>query len=102
MAKLVHATLDVRNRAIILVLAKTRIRRNELIQIDLNDIDWDQQSIRLEDTAKRSKTLVFFDADCARVLQRWMRTREHDDPDSDARFTNRSGATRAATPSTSP
>lgn len=60
MAMLVHGTLNVRNRAIILLLAKTGVRRTELVNIDLTDIDWEEQSIRLKPTPKRTNKLVFF------------------------------------------
>lgn len=106
MSMLVHATLDVRDRALILVLAKTGIRRGELVQIDLADIDWDEQSVQLNPTAKRSNTTVFFDGECARSLQRWIRARETEEPDTEALFTNqigkrlkRSGVYRAVTSS---
>lgn len=91
MAMLVHSTLAVRDRAIIVVLAKTGIRRHELIQIDVDDIDWEHQAIRLKPTPKRTNTLVFFDGECARVLHRWLRAREEADPDSPALFTNQFG-----------
>lgn len=91
MATLVHATLNVRDRAIILLLAKTGVRRNELIQIDLSDIDWADQSIQLEPTPKRTNTLVFFDGECSRALERWIRARSDEDPDTDALFSNKFG-----------
>ena len=52
MAKLINSTMDVRDRAIIALLAKTGIRRNELIKLDIDDIDWVEQSIRLKPTRK--------------------------------------------------
>jgi len=106
MAMLIHGTLDIRNQAINLTLAKTGIRRNELVNIDVDHIDWEEQSIRLRDTPKRSNTLVFFDGECARVLERWLEAREASDPTTDALFTNqvgnrlkRSGIYRAVTES---
>lgn len=91
MATLVHATLNVRDRTIILLLAKTGIRRNELIQIDVSDIDWEEQSIQLHPTSKRTNTLVFFDGECSRALKRWMQARSESDPDTDALFTSKFG-----------
>ena len=91
MSTLVHATLNVRNRAIIVTLAKTGVRRGELVAADLSDIDWESQSIRLKDTPKRTNTLVFFDGECTRVLKRWLRARENENPTTDALFTNQSG-----------
>ena len=43
MAKLINSILDLRDKAIFTLLAKTGIRRNELIQIDLGDINWVEQ-----------------------------------------------------------
>lgn len=91
MAMLVHGTLNVRDRAIIVLLAKTGVRRNELIQIDVDHVDWDEQSIELRPTAKRTNTLVFFDGECARVLERWLRARDEEEPETDALFTNQEG-----------
>lgn len=91
MSMLVQATLDVRDRAIIILLAKTGIRRNELVTIDCDDIDWEEQSIRLNGTKKRSNVLVFFDGETAQVLERWLATREQNDADTDALFTNQYG-----------
>jgi integrase/recombinase XerD len=77
MANLINSILDPRDRAIITLLAKTGIRRNELIQIDLDDIDWADQRILLQPHPKRSNRTVFFDDECAIVLRRWLRAREH-------------------------
>lgn len=91
MSTLVHGTLDPRDRAIIILFAKTGIRRNELIQIDVNDIDWEEHSIRLNPTPKRSNLMVFFDGETARCLERWLRARERDEPNTKALFTNQYG-----------
>ena len=91
MSMLVHGTLDPRNRAIIVLFAKTGIRRDELIQIDLDHIDWEDQSIRLRPTKKRTNTLVFFDGECFRVLDRWLRARGTEESSTDALFTNQYG-----------
>jgi integrase/recombinase XerD len=73
MGKLINSTVDVRDRAIITLLAKTGIRRNELIKLDIDDIDWVDQSIRLKPTAKRTNRTVFFDDEAAITLHRWVR-----------------------------
>jgi integrase/recombinase XerD len=92
MSMLVHSILDPRDRALLLVLAKTGIRRGECVSIDIEDVDWEQQSITLKPTPKRSNRLVFFDGECARALDRWMETRGNDDaPETDALFTNQHG-----------
>jgi integrase/recombinase XerD len=77
MADLITTILNPRDKAIVTLLAKTGIRRNELIQIDLDDIDWIEQSIQLKPHPKRSNCIVFFDDECAHVLKRWIRTRNN-------------------------
>lgn len=75
MSMLVNSIIDPRDKAVIVLLAKTGIRRNELKNIDVDDIDWIEQSIHLKPTPKRSNLEVFFDDECARVLKRWMISR---------------------------
>ncbi|MFB6086592.1 MAG: tyrosine-type recombinase/integrase [Halodesulfurarchaeum sp.] len=92
MSSLVHSILDPRDRALVLTLAKTGIRRGELVTIDVDDIDWNEQSIKLKDKPKRSNRLVFFDGECAQALRRWMDARSNDnDIETDALFTNQHG-----------
>jgi len=74
MARLINSTMDVRDRAIITLLAKTGIRRNELIKLDVDDIDWVEQNIRLKPTPKRTNRTVFFDDEAAMILHRWIRS----------------------------
>ena len=75
MAMLINSILNPRDKAIVTLLAKTGIRRGELIRIELDDIDWVEQSIRLKTHPKRSNCVVFFDDETARVLQRWIKAR---------------------------
>ena len=74
MARLINSTIDVRDRAIIALLAKTGIRRNELIKLDVDDIDWVEQNLRLKPTPKRTNRTVFFDDETAMILHRWIRS----------------------------
>ena len=91
MARMINSTVDVRDRAILTLLAKTGIRRKELIAIDINDIDWIEQSITLKPTAKRTNRVVFFDDETAFVLRRWMKVREGRKKKSQALFLNHEG-----------
>jgi len=75
MAMLINSVLDPRDKAIMTLLAKTGIRRGELIRIDIDDIDWTNESIQLKPHPKRSNCVVFFDDETSRVLKRWMNTR---------------------------
>jgi len=54
MTCLINSTLDARDKAIITLFAKTCIRRKELIALDVDDIDWVEQNIRLKPAAKRT------------------------------------------------
>jgi len=91
MAGLIISTLNTRNKAIILLLAKTGIRRKELILIDVSDVKWEDQLIELKPRPKRSNRIVFFDDECARYLKKWMKVREREDPETDALFINQEG-----------
>lgn len=74
---LINSILDPRDKAVVALLAKTGIRRKELINIDLDDINWEEQSIKLKPHPKRSNLTVFFDDECARVLRRWLTARKN-------------------------
>lgn len=76
MAQLINSTLDIRDKAIITLLAKTGVRRNELITLDIDDIDWVEQRIRLKPAHKRTNRIVFFDDETALILHKWLRARE--------------------------
>jgi len=77
MRMLINSILDPRDKAIVTLLAKTGIRRKELINIDVDDINWAEQSIQLKPHPKRSNLLVFFDDECVRVLRRWLNVRRN-------------------------
>ncbi len=92
MEHLINSTLDVRDKAIITLLAKTGIRRNELITLDVDDIDWVDQSIRLKPTPKRTNRVVFIDDETAFILKRWLRARDaRNKKNSKALFINNQG-----------
>lgn len=76
MAMLVGSIIDPRDRATATLLAKTGIRRQELVRIDIDDIDWEKLYITLKPAPKRSNRVVFFDDECARIMKRWLRVRE--------------------------
>jgi integrase/recombinase XerD len=74
-ASLINSILDIRDKAIIVLLLKTGIRRGELISLELSDINWSDNSILLKPTKKRTNRLVYFDEETARILRRWLRVR---------------------------
>ena len=75
MATLINSILDIRDKAIAVLLAKTGIRRQELVTLDITDIDWRDNSILLKKASKRSNRTVFFDNECAIILRRWLKMR---------------------------
>ena len=77
MKVLINSVLNPRDKAIITLLAKTGIRRNELISIDIEDIDWAEQIIRIKPHPKRRNGFVFFDDETARVLKKWITARSN-------------------------
>ena len=93
MGKFLNSIVSPRDKAIATLLVKSGIRRNELISIDIDDINWREYSIRLKDKKKRTNTLVFFDGECARVLRQWLEVRDtmFIDNDNPALFYGRDG-----------
>ena len=75
-ALLIEALLDIRDKALLMLLFKTGVRRKELISMDVTDINWRNQSILLKPTAKRTNRMVFFDDEAEDLLRRWLKARE--------------------------
>ncbi len=86
LSALVSAVMDPRDRAMIFLLAKTGIRRGEMLKLDVGDINWSEGSLMLKPTPKRSNRRVFFDDEASRALQRWMRVRDKLLTNTDALF----------------
>lgn len=76
MGVFVDSIFDIRDKAVALLFAKTGIRRTELINIDVDDVNWDLMSVTLKPTHKRSNRVVFFDYETLVVLKQWMKKRE--------------------------
>ena len=74
-ARLVSSTLETRDRAIILLFLKTGMRLGELASLDVSDVNLDDCSLTLKETAKRSNRLLFFDHETAKVLDQWLAIR---------------------------
>jgi integrase/recombinase XerD len=91
MSLLINSVLDTRDKAILTVLAKTGVRRGELIAMDVTDIDWEDQSITLKKFRKRSGRIAFFDDETSRLLKRWISQREKIPPETSALFIGEKG-----------
>ena len=76
MAMLINSVIDTRDKAIITLLAKTGMRRGELLGLDIDDINLIEMTITLKPTPKRSNRIVFFDDEAAAILKRWLNARE--------------------------
>jgi len=76
MAGLIRSAVDIRDRCFMLLMAKTGIRRGELIAINVTDINFTDQSILLKPTPKRSNRLVYFDDETETLLRRWLKVRQ--------------------------
>jgi len=87
-AKMISSTMNARDKAILFLLFKTGIRRNELVSLDVADVDLDGMSITLKPTGKRSNRIVFFDEEAKRAMMRWLKIRETRKPTTPALFLN--------------
>lgn len=94
MSRLVNSALDPRDKAIMVLLAKTGVRRGELVRIDVDDIDCMNYSVTLKPTPKRSNRMVYFDDEAAIVLHRGLNTRSKLETESKALFINYNDAGR--------
>jgi len=87
MARFIHLIPDLRDKTIALLFAKTGIRRRELVSLDIDDVNWENMSITLKPTNKRSNRIVYFDYETAMVLKRWLKKRKLlADPENNALF----------------
>lgn len=80
MRKLVNVPEILTYRTIILFLAKTGVRRNELITLDKVDLDLDSCTVHLKHTAKRSNRTVFFDKETKVFLEAYLEERTDSNP----------------------
>jgi integrase/recombinase XerD len=92
MRKLIGSILDPHDRAMFMLLAKTGLRAQELISIDVSDVSLENMSISLKPTGKRKNMLVFFDFETKALLTRWLELRkEIAKPDEKALFVTNEG-----------
>ncbi|AKB79125.1 Site-specific recombinase [Methanosarcina horonobensis HB-1 = JCM 15518] len=63
-------------KSMFIFFAKTGIRRQELIDLDLKDLYLENRYAILKPHAKRSNRVVFFDNECAQVLEAWLSWRQ--------------------------
>jgi integrase/recombinase XerD len=91
-AALVESLVDIRDKALVLLLLKTGIRKGELVSLDLDSVNWKDQNVTLKPTKKRSNRTVFFDDEAAYYLNRWLEVRQvRKGADGPALFTSSRG-----------
>lgn len=73
---LVSAAPGIREKALIMVLAKTGIRRGELLSLRTGDIGLKDGTIRIPAKAKRSNRLTFLDEELKETLREYLSWRE--------------------------
>jgi len=76
MSRFVNSIIPIRAKTIAVVLAKTGIRRGELLKIELNDINFKEQTIMLKEFHKRSNRLIYFDEETEVMLNKWLKRRK--------------------------
>jgi integrase/recombinase XerD len=78
MAAFLNSITSLQSKVICLILVKTGIRRNELINIDIDDIDLNDGKITLKQRMfkKRTNTTVYIDDETIRLLNQWIKRRE--------------------------
>ncbi|OPY50759.1 MAG: putative tyrosine recombinase XerC-like protein [Methanosaeta sp. PtaU1.Bin060] len=74
--QMIKGAPNIRDKAMLVLLFKTGMRRGELVSLDISDVDFVENTIRLKPTAKRSNRTLFMDGEAAYVLRRWLRVRE--------------------------
>ena len=72
MAKLIRQAENILHMALMLVLAKTGIRKGELLAMDLADLDLDKGTIIIKPKAKRTNRLSFIDEETVTVLKEYL------------------------------
>lgn len=77
-AKIINATSNARDRAIILTLSKTGIKVNELINLNVDNVSWENRSISTPMVMRNEQRKVYFDDECEAALKLWLTERVSD------------------------
>jgi integrase/recombinase XerD len=75
-ARLARSIVDSRDRAIVVLLLKTGVRRHELADLDVSDVDLPGMALYLKPTPKRTNRTVFLDGEALDALEWWLQARE--------------------------
>ena len=89
---LLNSILDVREKAVVVLLLKTGMRRHELSELDLSNVDIQNLTVHIKPTSKRSNEIVYFDPETAIILSKWLKARGMENKNKiDALFLDRFG-----------
>ena len=80
MIELINSISSLDHQTLLIFLAKTGIRRNELITLDISDISLKDNTVLLKATPKRSNRLIYFDNECKAFLEAYLETRTDKNP----------------------
>ena len=72
MAKLIRQAENILHMALMLVLAKTGMRKGELLAMDLADLDLNKGTIIIKPKAKRTNRLAFIDEETVTMLKKYL------------------------------
>lgn len=73
MKALINSVSDIRFKTMFLFFAKTGIRRQELIDLDLENVFLSKNYAVLKPHAKRSNNIAFFDEECKQMLEKYIK-----------------------------
>jgi integrase/recombinase XerD len=86
--RLAAESLSLRDRALILFLFSSGCRRQELSDLNIQDVNLNQRTAKVIGKGKRIRT-VHFSEECALILNEYLKTRSYDE--TDPLFINRKG-----------
>jgi site-specific recombinase XerD len=77
--KIIKASINPRDRAIMLTFYKTGMRVHELLQLNIENINWKERRIHIPKRKGGSPGDVYFDEECDRALKLWVSVRVAED-----------------------
>ncbi len=95
MSRFLNSIINLEDKTICTVLVKTGFRLDELVSLDVNEINFEDNSITLKDDGrfhKRTNLKVYFDEETEHLLKRWLARRKMiANPGEPALFVTESG-----------
>lgn len=76
MTKMIELAETILHKAIMIILAKTGVRKGELLAMDLDDLNLEKGTIIIKPKAKRTNRLAFIDDEALLVINEYLKWRE--------------------------